>query len=55
MECYGCYAEAMLKKNKHRDNAPCSTAIGHRHIGTLNSGGKMKTCEKNQIFADKKN
>ena len=34
------------------NNAPAvaSTAAGHRHIGALNSGGKMMICKKHQTF-----
>jgi len=44
------YAKATLKKNKHQDNAPATTAIGHRHARGLNNGGKIKICKRHQIF-----
>jgi len=50
VEGFGCYALAILKKNKHRNNAPATTAVGHGHTGALHSGGKMKICKKHQIF-----
>jgi len=39
-------------QNRHQDNAPATTAIGHRHhhTGALNNGGKMKICKKHQTF-----
>jgi len=36
------YAQAMQEKNRHKDNAPGNTAIGHRHTSALDNGGKMK-------------
>jgi len=38
----------MLEKNRHQDNAPATTAVGHRHTRALNNGGKMKICKKHQ-------
>jgi len=38
----------MLEKNRHQDNTPATTAIGHHHAGALNNGRKMKICEKHQ-------
>jgi len=46
---FGCYAKAILN-NKHRNNAPAATAIGHHRIRALNSGGKMKICKNHQVF-----
>jgi len=31
MESFGCYAKAVPKKNKLRDNAAATTVVGHRH------------------------
>jgi len=44
------YTKAMLMKNKHRNNAPETTAVGHHHTGALNSGEKVKICKKHQTF-----
>jgi len=38
------------EEKTHRDNAPASSVIGHRHTVALNSGGTMKTCKKHQTF-----
>jgi len=45
------YVKALLKKNRHQDNPPATTAIGHRHTIVLNIvRGKMKFCKKRQTF-----
>jgi len=37
-------------QNRDQDNAPATTAVGHSHTRALNNVGKMKICEKHQIF-----
>jgi len=36
--------------NEHRNNAPATAAISHRHTEALNRGEKMENCRKHQIF-----
>jgi len=33
MEGFGCYAQAILEKTNHRNNAQATTAVGNRHTG----------------------
>jgi len=50
MESFGCFAKAILKKNKHQNNASSTTAVGHYYKKVLNSKGQMKICTKHQTF-----
>jgi len=49
-EGFGCYAKAILVQHKHPTNASATTTVGHRHTGTLHSGGKIKICKTHQAF-----
>jgi len=35
-------------ENRHQDNAPATTAIGHRRTRALNDGGNRKICKRHQ-------
>jgi len=41
----------MQEKNRHQDNVPITTAIGHHRAIALNGlNGGIKICEKHQTF-----
>jgi len=45
-ETYQEHMQALLKRNKHWNNAPAITAFAHRRSVTLE--GKMEICQKQQ-------
>jgi len=40
----------MLVTCVNRNKAPTTTSVGRPHTGALNNCGKIKICEKHQIF-----